>query len=89
MALGARQSDVRSLVIGRAMILTACGLGIGLASAWATTRFLESLLFGITAHDPAVFVVVPAVLACVALAASYLPAWRATRIDPIVALRAE
>ncbi len=89
MALGADRSRVVRLVVGRAMWLAGLGLAIGLAGALATTRVLDSLLYGITATDPATFVGVPLILAAVALVASLLPARRATRIDPMVALRTE
>ena len=63
--------------------------GIGLAAAWGGTRVLSTLLFGVTPTDPATFVGVPALLLSVALAAGGIPAWRATRVDPVVALRCE
>jgi ABC-type antimicrobial peptide transport system permease subunit len=69
------------------MSLVAAGIVIGLAGALATSRVLEGLLYGVEARDPLTFSVVPAVLVMVALAASWLPARRATRIDPVTALR--
>jgi putative ABC transport system permease protein len=89
MALGAQTSDVLRLVLSRGVMLTLCGLLIGLVGAVALTRFLSSLLFGITATDPITFTLVPVVLAAVALLASYFPARRATRVDPLKALRYE
>jgi putative ABC transport system permease protein len=89
MALGAQAADVRSLVISQAVRLGAAGLAIGLAGALAVTRVLDSLLFGVTASDPLTFAAVSAALITVLLLAAYLPARRATRVDPIVALRAD
>jgi ABC-type antimicrobial peptide transport system permease subunit len=89
LALGAELSQVRNMVVMQGMTLAAIGVVIGTLSAFALSRLIETLLFGVTARDPAVFVVVPAVLAAVALVAVWLPALRATRIDPIDALRCE
>jgi putative ABC transport system permease protein len=89
MALGAQAADVRSLVVSQALRLGAAGLAIGLAGALAATRVLDSLLFGVTASDPLTFAAVSAALTTVLLLAAYLPARRATRVDPIVALRAD
>ncbi len=88
-ALGARAGTVMKLVIGQGVTLAAIGIGMGLAGAFAMTRLLESLLFGVTATDPLTFVTVVIVLGAVALAASFLPAWRASRVDPAEALRYE
>ena len=89
MALGARRTDVLSLVVRQGAALALIGIGIGLVGALAVTRSLSSLLFAVSATDPFTFIVVPAVLAAVALLASFLPALRATRIDPLIALRYE
>jgi ABC-type antimicrobial peptide transport system permease subunit len=89
MALGAQSGDVRSLVVNQAVRLGAAGLVIGIAGALAVTRVLDSLLFGVTASDPLTFAGVSAALITVLLLAAYLPARRATRVDPIVALRAD
>ncbi|MCU1385262.1 MAG: hypothetical protein JWL71_3959 [Acidobacteria bacterium] len=89
MALGAQASDVRSLVVHQAARLGAAGLVMGIAGALAATRVLDSLLFGVSASDPLTFAAVSAALAAVLLLAAYLPARRATRVDPIVALKAD
>jgi putative ABC transport system permease protein len=89
MALGAQQRDVLRLVLGEGSLLTAIGVALGLATAFALTRLLSSLLFGISASDPLTFAAVSIFLAAVALAACYIPARRASRVDPMVALRYE
>lgn len=89
MALGAQTKDVLRLVLNRGVLLTLSGLLIGLIGAVALTRFLSSLLFGVTPTDPVTFTLVPLVLAAIALLASYFPARRATRVDPLQALRYE
>ena len=88
-ALGARPSEVLRLVIKHGLALTAAGLGIGLAVSLASTRVLSHLLYEVTATDPATFVGVSVLFAAVALLACYIPARRATRVDPMVALRCE
>ncbi len=87
MALGAEARTVLALVIRQAMILAAIGIAAGLAAALALSETLQNMLFGIRPRDPVTFAAVAALLAAVALVASYLPARRATRVDPIVALR--
>jgi len=89
MALGAQPANVRGLIIGRTMRLAAAGLALGLAGAFVVTRYLGSLLYEVRASDPATFVVVSVVLAAAALAACLIPARRAMRVDPMVALRYE
>jgi ABC-type antimicrobial peptide transport system permease subunit len=89
MALGASGTDVVRLVLWQGLRLTLMGLVVGLASSFAVTRLITSLLFDVSATDVVTFVTVPLALASAALAASYLPALRATRIDPMVALRYE
>ena len=87
MALGARPADVGGLVLKDAAILLACGLALGLPAAYATAQLTRSLLFGISATSPSVFVLTAATLAVVAVAASFLPARRASLSDPVAALR--
>jgi predicted permease len=89
MALGASRGDVVRLVVLQGLKLTIAGLLVGLAVSFAVTRLIVNMLFGVSPTDILTFSVVPAVLALAALGASYLPALRATRIDPLVALRAE
>ena len=88
-ALGASSTSVRGLVVGRAMLLVSIGVVVGLAGAFALTRFMSTLLYGVTPTDPLTFAGVAGVLLAAAAVASYLPARRATRVDPIIALRAE
>jgi putative ABC transport system permease protein len=87
LALGARGQDVLKLVIGQGMKPVVAGVALGLAGAYALTRVMATLLFDVSATDPSVFIGVAALLATVALLASYLPARRATKIDPVIALR--
>src|SRR5262245_16014475 len=89
MALGAQRGDVSRLVIGEGMKLVLIGALLGLGGALALTRFLKTLLFGVSATDPLTFIVIAALLIIVALLACWIPARRATRVDPLVALRCE
>jgi len=88
-ALGAQASNLRNMVIGQGMMLAAAGLVLGLCGALFLTRFLTSFLFGIKAWDPIAFIVTPLLLSAVALLAVWIPAQRATRVDPMTALRLE
>jgi putative ABC transport system permease protein len=89
MSLGAQQGQVLRLVIGQGARLAVAGLSLGLLAAFGVTKVLSSLLFGVSAHDPVTFLGVSVVLSAAAIFACYLPARRATRVDPIVALRYE
>ncbi|HEX3555461.1 MAG TPA: ABC transporter permease [Thermoanaerobaculia bacterium] len=89
LALGARPADVQGMIVRQGLSLALIGIVIGLAGAFAITRVLTSLLFGVTPHDPATFVAVTVFLLVVALFASFVPARRATRIEPVTALRFE
>jgi ABC-type antimicrobial peptide transport system permease subunit len=89
LALGAEASQVKNMVVLQGMRLTLAGVVVGVAAAFGLTRFIASFLFGVEAWDPLVFVSVPLVLSAVALLAVWLPARRASRVDPIEALRYE
>jgi putative ABC transport system permease protein len=89
MALGAQASQVLSLVLKDGMLLTLVGIAIGLFGAFGLTRLMATLLFGVSAKDPLTFISVAALLAAVAFVACYIPARRATKVDPLTALRFE
>jgi ABC-type antimicrobial peptide transport system permease subunit len=89
LALGATRADVMRLIIGHGMWLAIGGIGIGLAASWAITRSLRTLLVGVSPHDPATFAAIAILLTAIAFVASYLPGRRATRVDPMITLRAE
>jgi putative ABC transport system permease protein len=89
MALGAQPRSVMRMVLGQGMLLVLIGVGIGLVISFALTRIMASLLYGVSPRDPYTFIVVAVTLALVALVANYLPARRATRVDPLLALREE
>ena len=89
LALGAQASQVRKMVVSQGMILALVGVAIGLAAAFGLARLITTFLFGVTAKDPFVFVGVPILLSAVAFFAVYLPARRASKVDPLIALRYE
>jgi putative ABC transport system permease protein len=89
MALGARQLDVLKLVVGGGLKIVLIGIVVGLAGAYVLTRVLSSLLYGISVTDPPTFVSMPLLLIAIALLASYVPARRAAKVEPIIALRSE
>ncbi len=89
MALGAQASQVKKMIVGQGLVLAIVGVASGLGAAFGLARFIATFLFGVTKWDPVVFAAVPGVLTVVALLAVWLPARRASRIDPIIALRSE
>ena len=89
MAMGAEASKVQSLVLGQGLKVAAIGLVIGIAGAWSLTGIMESVLFDIGARDPVSFLLGPIALTLVAVAACWIPARRATRVDPVTVLREE
>jgi predicted permease len=89
LALGAQRGDVMRLVVAHGAVLAAIGATIGLAGAYALARLIESFLYEVRIHDLRIFVGAPVLLATIALAATIIPAWRASRVDPVVALRQE
>ncbi len=89
MALGAARSDVRGMVLIDGLRLVLIGLGVGIAGALALSGLLASQLFGVDPREPVIYVVVATVLLVVGLVASFVPAWKATRVSPVVAMRCE
>jgi ABC-type antimicrobial peptide transport system permease subunit len=89
MALGATRRDISRMVLGEGLAITFLGIAVGLAGAFALTRLMLALLYGVSPTDPATFVAVPALLAGVALLATWVPARRAARVEPLVAIRSE
>ena len=89
LALGANPDDVLRQVVGEGAILTFLGVAVGIVAALGLTRLMSSLLYDVRPTDPAVFAIVSLTLSCVALASSYIPARRASKVDPMVALRYE
>jgi ABC-type antimicrobial peptide transport system permease subunit len=89
LALGARSSDIMRLITGQGLKLTLVGLALGMAGAFALTRVMAPLLYGVTPTDPLTFIMISLSLACVALLACWIPARRATKVDPTVALKYE
>jgi ABC-type antimicrobial peptide transport system permease subunit len=89
MALGAQTREVLKLIIGQGMMLSLIGMTIGLASAIAVTRLMRNLLFGVSPTDPLTFVIISLLLIFVSLIACWIPARRATKLDPMIALRTE
>jgi putative ABC transport system permease protein len=87
LALGARQQDVRNMVVRQGVLLAVAGVVLGLLAAFGLARLVANLLFGVTANDPMTFTIIPILLLAVAFVATYLPARRASRVDPVEALR--
>jgi putative ABC transport system permease protein len=88
-ALGAQAQSIVYLVVGQGLRLTLLGLIIGFAASLGLSGLLRALLFGVSTNDPIIYIVIPCLLLAVALLACYLPARKATRVDPVIALRAE
>ena len=89
MALGARRADVLQMTVGQGLKLVGAGMILGMGAAFLLTRVMATLLYGISATDPMTFIGISVVLLAVAILASYVPALRATKVDPITALRAQ
>jgi ABC-type antimicrobial peptide transport system permease subunit len=87
MALGARRDDILRMFLGKGVALAGAGIVAGLVVSASTASMMASLLYGVRPHDPAVFLIVPLLLLAVAALASYLPARRATKVNPMIALR--
>jgi len=88
-ALGAQRDAILRLIIGQSLMITLVGVGVGLVAALSLTLLLSSQLFGVSPADPLTFVTIAFLLACVALLACWIPARRATKVDPMIALRHE
>ena len=86
-ALGADQRSILRLVLKQGMVTAGIGIVLGLAGSWGLSRLMQTMLFGVSSHDASVYAAVSALLLIVAITACYIPARRATRVDPIVALR--
>jgi len=89
MALGAQVGDVLKMILGQGMLLIVAGIAVGLIASFVLMRLMKSLLFGVSETDPLTFVAITLLLSLVALIACYIPARRATKVDPLVALRYE
>ena len=89
MALGAQSRDVLRLIVGEGLLLAVIGVVIGLLLAFVFTRVIKGLLFGVSATDPLTFLAIAGLLTLTALIASWIPAWRATKVDPLRVLRYE
>jgi predicted permease len=89
LAIGAARSQVMSMIMQQGMTLAIVGIAVGVTAAFLLTRLMQSLLYEVKPGDPMTFIVVPAVLLVVSLVASYLPAWRATKVSPLIALRTQ
>jgi len=87
LALGADQRQIVKMVVGQGMILTLVGIAVGLVTAFLITRLMSSLLYGVTANDPITFIAVSVLMLTVAVVANLIPAFKATKVDPLLALR--